>query len=117
MAWNRLYPVGLSDDEKAKWERAGGDSNVCEPLSSWHRRELSIAISEDDGRTFLGPIVAVSCRQCSYAMLLERKPGEVWVSSRFGPRVGVSFTENDLLAACKGQSFPRMSPSSLRNLA
>lgn len=117
LAWNRLYPVGLSDDEKANWERAGGDCNICKPRSSWHRRELSVAISEDDGKTFKGPVVLVTCRQCSYAMLLERSPGQIWLSSRFGPRVGVSFSEEDLLAACTDQSFPRMSADSLRNLA
>lgn len=98
LAWNRLYPVGLSEQEKQEWERAGGECNVCQPVSSWHRRELSVAFSRTDGATWTDPVVLGSGRQLTYPFLLERSPGEIWVSTCFGQKLGIAFAEEDLRA-------------------
>lgn len=99
LAWNRLYPEGLTPRQQADWERAGGDMNICQPLSSWHRHELSVAISDDDGQTWTQPCVAARGRQVSYPHILERRPGEVWIATQFGPRVSFCLDEQEFLAA------------------
>ncbi len=95
MAWNRLYPVGLTDQQKKEWERAGGDCNICQPVASWHRRELSIAFSDDDGKSWSQPIVLMSGKNPSYPFIMEPQPGEIWLTTRFGQRTAVRFSEAD----------------------
>ena len=96
MAWNRLYPEDLTPGQKAKWERAGGDSR-CQPMASWHRRELSIAFSKDEGAHWTKPVVLLQGKKLgySYPFILERRPGLVWVLTRFNQRIGVSLCEKD----------------------
>ena len=50
LVWNRLYPEGSTSYQR----RAGAYSNVP---GSWHREELSIAFSEDDGNSWTDPVV------------------------------------------------------------
>ena len=50
LVWNRLYPEGATSYQR----RAGAYSS--EP-GSWHREELSIAFSEDDGASWTDPVV------------------------------------------------------------
>jgi hypothetical protein len=95
MVWNRQYPQGITEQEKAQWEGAGGDLNICHRRSSWHRRELSLAFSDDDGAHWTDPIVIARGRQISYPFLLERHPGEVWISTQFGPKVSLRLFERD----------------------
>ena len=97
LAWNRLYPEGLSPDEQARYERRGGDRNLCERPASWQRNELSVALSDDDGVSWRTPRVIIRARGVSYPFAIERLPGLVWVYTRFPGQVGVSLKEQDLL--------------------
>jgi len=78
LVWNRLHPEG-SEWQKSDWRQH------TEFPSSWHREELSIAFSEDDGRTWTKPITVAKQRggQLSYPYLFERRPGELWVIAGF----------------------------------
>ncbi len=78
LVWNRLHPEGR------EWQKSNLPQHTEFP-SSWHREELSIAFSEDDGRTWTKPIVFAKQRggQLSYPYLFERRPGELWVIAGF----------------------------------
>ena len=82
LVWNRRNP---SD---GVWPLANPGDQHNESPSSWHREELSIAISEDDARTWSRPIVIASLRggQLSYPLVLERRAGELWVIAGFASR-------------------------------
>ena len=99
MAWNRLYPEGLTPEQRAQWELNGGDCNICRPICSWHRRELSVAFSEDDGAHWTAPAVVLrSPRQgMAYPFILERKPGLIWIMTRFNERAGACLREADIV--------------------
>ena len=43
------------------------------------RRELRLALSSDEGRSWGAPIVLARGKQVTYPFVFERKPGEVWV--------------------------------------
>lgn len=76
LVWNRLYPEGKSD-----YPRVGGA--YSERPASWHRDELSLAFSEDDGQTWSEPVViARKPKRMRYPYLLEPNPGQVWVLVR-----------------------------------
>ena len=107
LVWNQLYPAG-----KTNYPRLGGDGNLSEVAASWQRDELSIAFSQDDGKTWTKPIIIA--RQTSghlyqhgesqyeggsiaYPYLFERKPGLLWIITRLGPPLRVSVEEADLL--------------------
>jgi hypothetical protein len=66
-------------------------------LSSWHRNELSIAFSEDDGVTWSSPIVIARDKRLAYPTVFERRPGEVWITTRFSQRLALSFMERDFV--------------------
>lgn len=81
LVWNRLNPEG------GIWEKSVMPQHTEFP-SSWHREELSIAFSEDDGKTWTNPIVLAKQPggQLSYPYLFERRPGEIWVIAGFAFR-------------------------------
>ena len=77
-----------------EWDRQPGARRGL-PYSripgSWQREELSIAFSEDDGKTWTSPQVVA--RQpggwLSYPYLFERRPGEIWLTTHYaGIRTG-----------------------------
>ncbi len=78
LVWNRLHPEGR------EWQKSDWRQHTEFP-SSWHREELSIAFSEDDGKTWTKPITFAKQRggQLSYPYLFERRPGELWVIAGF----------------------------------
>jgi len=78
LVWNRLNP------EDSVWPLAWDDQYFEFP-ASWHREELSIAVSGDDGKTWSRPIVIARLRggQLSYPYVLERRDGELWVIAGF----------------------------------
>lgn len=94
MAWNRLYSQGATQEQIADF-RFGGDCNTCRTKSSWHRHELSIAFSEDDGAHWSEPIVLARDRRLAYPTILERSPGLIWVTTRFSQRIAIAFREAD----------------------
>lgn len=91
LVWNRLYPEG-----KTSGLRSGGGS-LSEPKARWHRDELALAFSRDDGKTWSKPAVIVRQPRggLSYPYVLERRPGELWVITRFSTNVCVSLREAD----------------------
>ena len=73
------------------------------------RRELYIAMSDDDGATWGKPVLVASGRQTSYPFVTEGKPGTLWigftdVTKGWGmPRIKtVRGTEERVLAAASG---------------
>lgn len=85
LVWNRLLPEGQSS-----FPRRGGDREWSEEPAINHRWEMSIAFSENDGRTWSKPVVfaraeeSMRRRDISYAYLFEPRPGELWITSMRG---------------------------------
>ena len=78
LVWNRLNPEGR------EWPKAG-PGPASEGPASWHREELSLAFSEDDGKSWTRPVVVARDKgaQLAYPYLFERRPGELWVFTRY----------------------------------
>jgi len=93
LAWNRPYPEG-----KSEYPLTGGDNEWSEVPVSNHREELSLALSEDDGKTWTQPVVIARQpgKWLSYPYLFEPAPGVVWLTTMQG-MVRVSFLESDLV--------------------
>jgi Neuraminidase (sialidase) len=89
LAWNRLYAEGQTTAE-----RRGGD--YSEVPGSWQREELSIAFSDDDGKTWTPPAVIASKPKTwlSYPWIFEPQPGELWITTMQG-NVRASLREAD----------------------
>lgn len=79
--WNRPYPEG-----KDSYPLMGGDGLWSEVPVSNHREELSMAFSEDEGKTFSKPVVVARREKAwlSYPRLLEFEPGELWLTTMQG---------------------------------
>ncbi|HEY8503796.1 MAG TPA: sialidase family protein, partial [Gemmataceae bacterium] len=79
LLWNRLYPEG-----KTSVARRGLPWN--ERPASYHREELSIAFSEDDGKTWTDPVVIARKpgTWLAYPYVFEHRPGELWVTTMQG---------------------------------
>jgi Neuraminidase (sialidase) len=91
LLFNALYPEGQNTFER----RAGQYSNVP---ASWHREEVSITLSEDDGQTWSRPVIIAREKGTwlSYAYLFEREPGLFWIFTGQG-KVQVIGLEKDLV--------------------
>jgi hypothetical protein len=83
LVWNRPAPAGGS------WPLTP-PSPLTEVAASWYREELSISVSGDDGQTWSDPLVLARQvgGQLSYPFLLERRPGELWITAGFAFRHG-----------------------------
>ena len=83
LVWNRLNPEGRV------WEKSK-PGPASEKPTSWHREELSIAFSQDDGENWTRPVVIARQRsgQLSYPYVFERRPGEIWVTVGFAFKKG-----------------------------
>lgn len=112
LAWNRPYGDGESEPRMV----VGGDNFWSAVPGSNYRNELSVALSEDDGKSWSNPIVVAKTEETgmrsidrlsvygeyipkneiSYPYLFEFAPGEIWITSKRGP-LRASFRENDLL--------------------
>ncbi len=90
LAWNRFHWAETKD-----YPAAGGDQQWSGTRTSNNRQELSIAFSDDDGRTWSKPIVIATVKptdkgvyprkEISYPYVFERRPGEIWLTAwRFG---------------------------------
>lgn len=101
--WNKLYPEGRTD-----FHRMPGDGNLAEVEASWHRDELSVMFSEDDGQTWSDPTVIAKnhlhapstaenawdqTKWLSYPHLFEVKPGVLWLTTGHGG-LKIEFEEN-----------------------
>jgi len=82
LVWNRRDP------EDIVWPLIRPDEQYSEFPASWHREELSIAITENDGKTWSRPIVIARLKggQLSYPYVFERRDGELWVIAGFASR-------------------------------
>jgi len=89
MAYNQLYPEG-----KNEYRRFSSVYSV-DP-GSWHREELSVALSDDDGKNWTKPVVIArqKDKRLSYPYILEREPGVVWITTMQG-RLAISLNEKD----------------------
>lgn len=91
LVWNRFYPEGSNSFPL----RSG---QYSEAEASWHREELSIAFSEDDGKPWTDPVVVARERDAwiSYPYVFEVKPGLLWICCGQS-NLQVSVYEADLL--------------------
>jgi hypothetical protein len=90
LAWNRYHWEGTTD-----FPAAGGDRQWSGTRTSNNRQEMSIAFSDDDGKTWTKPVVIGTVPpgtagkyargELSYPYVFERRPGEIWLTAwRFG---------------------------------
>ncbi|MDG1896402.1 MAG: sialidase family protein [Fuerstiella sp.] len=88
LVWNRPYPDGKTD-----WPLSGGDNRWSATPVSNHREELSIAFSDDDGKTWGRPVMIAhrrdtnasgSARWVAYPYVFEAGPGELWITTMQG---------------------------------
>ena len=90
LAWNRFYWDGTKD-----YPAAGGDQQWSGTRTSNNRQELSIAFSDDDGKTWSEPQIVATVipnddgtypkKEVTYPYVFERRPGEIWLTAwRFG---------------------------------
>ncbi len=91
LLWNRPVPEG-----KQHWPLSGGDGLWSETPVSNFREELSLAFSEDEGKTWSRAVVIA--RQpgtwLAYPYAFEWKPGIIWVTTMQG-KVRVEINEKD----------------------
>jgi hypothetical protein len=103
LVWNRL-----NSESKNPFPKGNSPGPAFAQPASWQREELSIAFSEDDGATWTEPVVIARelGGQLSYAYVHERKPGELWVFTRYNyhkggksaPPVSVRIIESEFIA-------------------
>jgi hypothetical protein len=96
LVWNRLYPRGNDS-----YPRRGGDGQLSVEKASWHREELSLAFSEDDGKRWSEPVVILRIKGGgpSYPYIFEHKPGELWVTTQFHDQLIMSVRESDFVGS------------------
>lgn len=81
LIWNRYFPEG-----KNEFPLSGGDNQWSEVPVSNHRLELSMKLSDDDGRTWTEPVVIARTTSgwLAYPYLFEARPGELWITTMQG---------------------------------
>jgi sialidase-1 len=96
LAWNRLYPAGLDEAARKQYPRRHAPWQ-SERDPSWHRDELSVACSSDDGKTWTEPVVVLRKKNgnLAYPYVFEVQPGQLWL---YVDGVRRAFREADFLA-------------------
>ena len=94
LVWNRFYPEGTTS-----YPLRGGDNNLSSVATSWHREEVSLAFSDDDGETWSEPVVILRMEGAgpSYPHLFEPEPGELWVTTQFRDKTAMCLQESDFV--------------------
>ena len=94
LAWNRMKST-----QRRSYPRFGGDGQIALRPFSGHRQELSIAFSEDDGKTWSSPQVIIRKQDygVSYPYLFELEPGRIWLSTQFCYLMALTFDERDFV--------------------
>ena len=110
LVWNRLALEG-----KEPIRGSGGRDQLSHHQRenvSWQRLELSLAFSEDEGRTWTKPIVIVRAGsgEICYPDILERRPGELWITTRNGSRVRLGIREEDFVGKRKEEQERQSTP-------
>ena len=91
--WNRLYPEG-----RRQFPRTEPGDDASEIADCWHREELSLSLSENDGRSWNRPIVVAREKNTwiAYPHVFEPKPGLLWIWTSQG-NLRVQVRETDLV--------------------
>ena len=91
LAWNRLYPEGADS-----YPRRSGQ--LSEDEASWHREELSVSLSEDEGVNWSAPRVVAREKDAwiSYPYVFEWAPGQLWILTGQGD-LRLRVAERDLI--------------------
>jgi len=102
IAWNRYYYHGTTE-----FPKYGGDYQSTGAVTSNNRQELSIAFSDDDGKTWTAPEVIATVlpdangkyprKEVSYPYVFERRPGEIWLTAWRGAGLRVKLYEKDFV--------------------
>lgn len=81
LLWNRLTP-----SDGGTYPRQGGDGQWAHREAVNIREELSMSLTEDDGQTWLEPIVLATRpgSRVAYPHAFEVAPGELWITSGQG---------------------------------
>lgn len=97
LLWNRLYPsrAETAADEQ-RFPRTAGP--LSKRPASLHREELSVAFSEDDGKTWTEPVIIgrETFGTLSYPSVFEPEPGLLWITTHHGAHWQFSVREDDL---------------------
>jgi sialidase-1 len=72
LVWNRLYAEGRENSPR----RIGQLSGVG---AWWQREELSLALSDDDGKSWITTAAIAVGEGLAYPYVLEHRAGELWV--------------------------------------
>ncbi|MBN2293579.1 MAG: exo-alpha-sialidase [Pirellulales bacterium] len=80
LVWNRLRPQNDPDFKFVHWP------DYHEAPASWHRDELSFAVSSDEGKTWSKSLVVARKPKgnVSYPYMFEIEPGKLWVATYGG---------------------------------
>ena len=99
LLWNRLYPEGQTSFPRRPIDQHRFGAQLSDTPAIWHREELSIALSVDDGTSWSDPIVIARQRGAaiSYPYLFEVEPGLLWIFTDMG-NLSVRSMESDLVA-------------------
>ncbi|MDP6117741.1 MAG: sialidase family protein [Planctomycetota bacterium] len=100
LTWNRLCST-----QRKSYPRFGGDGQIAQKPFSGHRNELSIAFSEDDGKTWSSPEVIIRKQDygIAYPYLFELEPGRIWLSTQYCYLMALTFDEQDFVGRTKQQ--------------
>lgn len=90
LVWNRMYPEG-----KTEYPLSGGDGHLSEVPASFHRDELSIMFSGNDGKSWSQPVV-IARKGMAYPYVFEANPGELWITTMQGG-LRIKLNEKDFL--------------------
>lgn len=96
LVWNRRLPQDHAPGDKIVLR--GGDGTWSSTPSSNYRKELSLAFSNDEGRTWSTPvIIASNTRELAYPTLFEPTPGQLWLCA-YRYNLHASFKEADFIS-------------------
>ena len=89
LVWNRLRPENVRSFPFHYW------TDCADRKASWHRDELSLAFSDDEGKTWTDPVVIARKPKgnVSYPYLFEVEPGRLWVTAAGGLRVELNVAD------------------------
>jgi hypothetical protein len=92
MVWNRYYP-----QNEIEVALRGGNGQLSDVPVSWHRAELALAFTDDEGDTWTDPIVIARKPggNVSYPMIFEVEPGRLWVFANEGLQAALN--ESDFI--------------------
>jgi photosystem II stability/assembly factor-like uncharacterized protein len=91
LVWNRPFPEGKDD-----YPLTGGDGLWSEVPVSNHRSELSMALSNDEGKTWTEPVVLARQpgKWLAYPYVFEPSGGKLWITTMQGA-VRIELSEAD----------------------